>query len=100
MVSRIGVNMPGHINTKYRQHPGKLGVAYYQGPADEDWAQAQVLAQYGPHLGHLPHSINTIIMHYARYVRHIIIYTNPNSLIDLSVRVLAGAHHRRRSSGP
>jgi hypothetical protein len=39
-------------------------------------------------------------MHHARYVQNIIRNINPNSLTDLSVGVLAGAHHRRRSSGP
>jgi hypothetical protein len=100
MASRINAYMPGQVATNYRQHPGKLGAAYYQGPVVEDWAQAQILAQYGPHLGHLPHSINTIIMHHARYVRYIIIYTNPNSLTELGVGVLAGAHHRRWNSRP
>jgi hypothetical protein len=41
--------MPGQEAANYRQHPGKLGVAYYEGPANEDWAQAQILAQYGLH---------------------------------------------------
>ena len=92
--------MPGQVAIKYRGHPGTFGAAYDQHPAKEDWAQAHMLAKYGPHLGHLPHSINTIIMHHARYVRYIIRNINPNTLTDLSVGVLAGAHHRRRSSGP
>jgi hypothetical protein len=92
--------MPGPTATNYRVDPGKLGAAYDQCPANKDWAQAQILAQYEPHLGHLPHPINTIIMHHARYVRYIIRNINPNTLIDLGVGVLAGAHHRRRSSGP
>jgi hypothetical protein len=88
--------MPGQAAIKYREHPGKFGAAHDQGSAKEDWAQAQML----PHLGHLPHSIKTIIMHHARYVRYIIRNINSNTLTNLGVGVLAGAHHRRRSSGP
>jgi hypothetical protein len=99
LVSRMYECMPGQTATNYREHPGKLGAAYDQGPTNEDWAQVQILAQYRPHLGHLLYSINTIIMHHARYVRYITTNINPNTLTDLGVGVLAGAHHCRRSSG-
>ena len=49
MASRIDAYMSGQVATNYRQYPGKLGATYYQGPANEDWAQAQILGQYGPH---------------------------------------------------
>jgi hypothetical protein len=49
MASRIDAYTLGQEAANYRQHPDKLGAAYYQGRADEDWAHAQILAQYGPH---------------------------------------------------
>jgi hypothetical protein len=81
-------------------HLGKFGEVYDQGLGNKVWAQTQILTQCGPHLGHIPHSINIIINAPCKVRKYSNRYKNPNTLPDLSVGVLTSAHHRRRSSGP